>query len=299
MIYNIVSVSGGKDSTATLLLAMAWGVENLQAVFADTGHEHPATYEYVDYLERILEIQIQRVKADFSFEIARKREYVSTVWREEGVSESVIENALAVLKPTGNPFLDLSLWKSRFPSTRRRFCTSELKVKPIQQLFYPILEDGHMILSWQGVRADESLERKFLPECNEVIEGLYNYRPILKWSAKDVFQAHADMGIDPNPLYKQGMGRVGCMPCINCNKDELKEIAKRFPEEIERVAEWERIVGLVSKRQSATFFTSDYRGHGIHQLVEWSKTVRGGKQYDLVEQMTGIEACSSAYGLCE
>ncbi|NUG32778.1 phosphoadenosine phosphosulfate reductase, partial [Acinetobacter baumannii] len=41
------------------------------------------------------------------------------------------------------------------------------------------------------------------------------------------------------------------------------------------------------------------RGHGIHQLVEWSKTVRGGKQYDLVEQMTGIEACSSAYGLCE
>ncbi|MCF4676391.1 phosphoadenosine phosphosulfate reductase family protein, partial [Acinetobacter baumannii] len=159
MIYNIVSVSGGKDSTATLLLAMAWGVENLQAVFADTGHEHPATYEYVDYLERILEIQIQRVKADFSFEIARKREYVSTVWREEGVSESVIENALAVLKPTGNPFLDLCLWKGRFPSTRRRFCTSELKVKPIQQMFYPILDDGNMILSWQGVRADESLDR--------------------------------------------------------------------------------------------------------------------------------------------
>ncbi|MDV7419059.1 phosphoadenosine phosphosulfate reductase family protein [Acinetobacter baumannii] len=299
MIYNIVSVSGGKDSTATLLLAMAWDVENLQAVFADTGHEHPATYEYVEYLEQILEIQIQRVKADFSYEIECKRDYVKTKWREKGVSESVVENALAVLKPTGNLFLDLCLWKNRFPSTRARFCTSELKVKPIQQLFYPILEDGHMILSWQGVRADESLDRKYLPECNEVVQGLYNYRPILKWSAKDVFQAHTDMGIDPNPLYKKGMGRVGCMPCINCNKDELKEIAKRFPEEIERVAEWERIVGLVSKRQSATFFTSDYRGHGIHQLVEWSKTVRGGKQYDLVEQMTGIEACSSAYGLCE
>ncbi|ENV64232.1 hypothetical protein F949_01621 [Acinetobacter junii NIPH 182] len=299
MKHNIVSISGGKDSTATLLLAMAWGVENLQAVFADTGHEHPATYEYVEYLECTLGIQIQKVKADFGFEIQNKREYVSTKWREKGVPETTIENALSVLKPTGNPFLDLCLWKSRFPSTKARYCTSELKVKPIQQLFYPILDDGHMILSWQGVRADESIERRYLPECNEVVQGLYNYRPILKWSAKDVFQAHFDMGIKPNPLYKQGMGRVGCMPCINCNKDELKEIAKRFPEEIERVAEWERIVALVSKRQSATFFTSDYRGHGIHELVEWSKTVRGGKQYDLMEHMSGLEICSSAYGLCE
>lgn len=299
MKHNIISVSGGKDSTATLLVAMAWNVENLQAVFADTGHEHPATYEYIEYLEQGFGIQIKRVKADFSFEISRKREFVNTKWREQGVPEVVIENALSILHPTGNPFLDLCMWKGRFPSTKTRFCTSELKVKPIQQLFYPILENGDMILSWQGVRADESLARRYLPECNEVIQALYNYRPILRWSAQDVFDAHFDAGIKPNPLYTQGMGRVGCMPCINCNKNELKEIAKRFPEEIERVAEWEKIVGMVSKRQSATFFTSDYRGHGIHQLVDWSKTSHGGKHYDLIEQMTGIEACSSAYGLCE
>lgn len=34
--HNIVSVSGGKDSTAMLLLAIERGAENLQAVFADT-----------------------------------------------------------------------------------------------------------------------------------------------------------------------------------------------------------------------------------------------------------------------
>lgn len=34
--HNIVSVSGGKDSTATLLVAIALEVSNLQAVFADT-----------------------------------------------------------------------------------------------------------------------------------------------------------------------------------------------------------------------------------------------------------------------
>jgi len=37
------------------------------------------------------------------------------------------------------------------------------------------------------------------------------------------------------------MGRVGCMPCINSKKEELYEIARRFPEEIERVAAGERL----------------------------------------------------------
>ncbi|ARD10127.1 phosphoadenosine phosphosulfate reductase family protein [Pseudomonas savastanoi] len=42
--HNIVSVSGGKDSTATLLVAIALDTPNLQAVFADTGNEHEQTY---------------------------------------------------------------------------------------------------------------------------------------------------------------------------------------------------------------------------------------------------------------
>lgn len=49
-IKNIISISGGKDSTATALLAVAMETENMQLVFADTGHEHQATYDYVDYL---------------------------------------------------------------------------------------------------------------------------------------------------------------------------------------------------------------------------------------------------------
>lgn len=38
-IHNVVSMSGGKDSTAMALLAIERGVENLHLVFADTGHE--------------------------------------------------------------------------------------------------------------------------------------------------------------------------------------------------------------------------------------------------------------------
>lgn len=97
------------------------------------------------------------------------------------------------------------------------------------------------------------------------------------------------------------MGRVGCMPCINCTKNELFEIARRYPKEIERVAEWERIVAKASKRGSASFFPhSDIAGN-INEYIEWSKTTFGGRQYD-IEKIIAFEdvpLCSSQYGLCE
>lgn len=314
--HNIVSVSGGKDSTALLLLAIERQPDNLQAVFADTGHEHPQTYDYVRYLSETV-YPIRWVKADFSEDIARKREFVATKWREQGVDEDKVLRAMAVLQPTGNPFLDLCIWKGRFPSTKARFCSEELKQVPLQeQVNLPILQAGDDVVSWQGVRADESINRRNLPEMETKRTWpngatLYNYRPILKWTAEDAFAMHRKHNIKHNPLYEQGMGRVGCMPCIHARKDELLAISKRFPEEIERVAEWERIVQAASKRDGATFFAGANTGDNltveecvaranIYAMVEWSKTSRGGAQYDFLRSDNdNIPLCSSIYGLCE
>lgn len=316
--HNIISISGGKDSTALLLLAIERGTENMQAVFADTGHEHPQTYDYVRYLEQATGVPIRWVRADFTADIARKAAFVTTKWREQGVPENKVLRALAVLKPTGNPFLDLCIWKGRFPSTRARFCCEELKHVPIlEQVQLPLLEAGNDVISWQGVRADESLARRNLAE-NEAKRTypsggtLWNYRPILKWSAQDCFDMHRKHGIKHNPLYEQGMGRVGCMPCIHARKDELLEIGKRFPEELARVAEWERIVSEAHKRGIATFFEADtipgntremaeirQETHGIASVITWSKTGRGGQQFDLLRSDDDVPLCSSIYGLCE
>lgn len=314
--HNIVSVSGGKDSTATLLVAIAQEVPNLQAVFADTGNEHEQTYQYLDYLEQATHTKITRVRADFTQRIESKRRFIETKWREQGIEESVVLAALEVLQPTGNPFLDLCIWKGRFPSRKAQFCTMELKRDPmLEQVAMPLMGNSDMILSWQGVRAGESLKRRYLPECDEVGGGLFNYRPILKWDIPSVFEAHRYMGIKPNPLYSQGMGRVGCMPCINCRKDELREISLRFPEVIDRIDRWERTTQQASKRGAATFFAGSNAKHpkgsiagmsaievmeiaSIRQAVEWSKTAHGGIQYDLLIP-TDTEACSSSYGLCD
>ncbi|HEP7908584.1 phosphoadenosine phosphosulfate reductase family protein [Pseudomonas aeruginosa] len=315
--HNIVSVSGGKDSTATLLVAMAHQVPNLRGVFADTGNEHELTLEYIDYLEQVTGVTIERRRADFSRQIAGKRRYIETKWRDQGVAESIIEAALEVLQPTGIPFLDLCLWKGRFPSRKAQFCTEELKRNVIiEQVMIPLLDGQNMVLSWQGVRREESEARRYLPECDEVGGGLFNYRPILTWPVEAVFEAHRYAGVKPNPLYSQGLARVGCMPCINCRKGELREIALRFPEHIDRIEQWEHLVRAASKRAGATFFAGSNAKHqggsikdlsaaeivriaNIRQAVEWSRTTRGGIQYDLMAEADDASACSSAYGLCD
>lgn len=313
MTKNIVSISGGKDSTATLLVAVALEVENLQAVFADTGHEHPATYEYVEYLKDAIGVPVKTVKADFSRQIARKRNYIREKWPLKGVPDRIIERALEILHPTGIPFLDLCLWKGRFPSSQVRFCTEQLKVIPLfEQCLIPALDSGGMVLSWQGIRRDESLNRRYLPECDEVGGGLFNYRPILKWNVHSVFEAHRYMGVKWNPLYEEGCDRVGCNPCINEKKESIANIARRWPWVIDLIAEWEGLVNAASKRGSATFFCAvddpafsgsheniNHVDHGIRSRVEWAKTSRGGRQYDLVTLAENPTACKSSYGLCD
>jgi len=330
---HIVSVSGGKDSVATYLRAMERGLP-FMAVFADTGNEHEWTYDFVRALpEKTGGPEIRWVKADFSVRIAKKRDYIAKHWPLEGISQSLVDRACALLHPTGNPFIDLCLWKTRFPSAKTRFCTDELKIVPIFGVQRPLLEAGRTVVSWQGVRAEESLARRYLPRLQRMEavphsmpaavrrEGenwsAYAYRPLIDWSTDDVFSYHRRHGISWNPLYDAGMTRVGCMPCVMCRKDELRAIAQRFPDHIDRIAEWEAIVSNVSKKGNSTFFNVcddpvlaeewdspefdwSLARFGIRQRVEWSKTSRGGRQYDaFLDATENFGTACSAWGACE
>lgn len=114
----------------------------------------------------------------------------------------------------------------------------------------------------------------------------------------------AACGVEPNPLYRLGMGRVGCMPCVNCSKAELAEIARRWPEVIDRVEAWERCVAAAAKAGAASFFAApldgraELQGRNIRERLSWAMTSHGGRQLDLIA-MLPAKACSSAYGLCE
>lgn len=369
-VVHVVSMSGGKDSTATRIVAMERGA-NVRQVFADTQHEHDETYRYLEYLEELFG-PIQRVRADFGRLMAGKRKFIELhwyddltagrigawVWRGKGAApadpppipanvyrsamfegwkwrqairpwsparaRAHVSEALEVMQPTGNLFLDLAIWKGRFPSTRRRFCSEELKALPIkQQVFEPLNLDGYTVVSWQGVRAAESLNRAHLDVVDQPSADVIVYRPIITWSADDVFEAHRRHGIKWNPLYEQGMARVGCMPCIHASKREMAEIARRWPHVIDWLEKMEQEASKASKYAISTFGDlrallpeADYdigswcaesdsdsthhlhQSHGVRAYVEWSKTSRGGRQHQL-DLAPPIAECSSIYHLCE
>ncbi|WP_201271838.1 phosphoadenosine phosphosulfate reductase family protein [Sinorhizobium meliloti] len=331
---HIVSVSGGKDSTALYLRAIERGLP-FRAVFADTGNEHEWTYDFVRALPGLTGgPEIEWVKADFSRQLAKKRDYISRVWPAEGIDQAKVDRAVALLQPTGNPFLDLCLWKTRFPSSKTRFCTDETKLVPMfEAVQRPLLEQGMILISWQGVRHEESLARSGLPRLQKINPvpysmpaavrragekwAAYAYRPLIDWKVEEVFAYHRRHNVPWNKLYDHGMGRVGCMPCIMCKKDEMLAISQRFPDHIDKVAEWETLVSEVSKRGNSTFFnvTDDpllangweAEGYdwslartGIHARVEWSKTTRGGLQYDALALLqSDFNTSCNQWGACE
>ena len=267
MSQHIVNISGGKDSTACYLLAMERG-RPFRAIMADVGsNENEITRDYAERLaERTGGPQVEFVRADFTRELAGKRRFVETKWRDLGVPEATIERALAVLHPTGDPFVDLTLWKGRFPSRKAQFCTEFLKARAIEDgVVEPALRLGRLV-QWLGIRRDESLNRRDAPMFQRVRrEGRHDmlfYRPIIHWTAEDTFALAKRHGLPPNPLYLLGARRVGCWPCINSGKEDLIAVQRVDGTALPRLLEWEALVKDASKRGAATFFASDVTPQG-------------------------------------
>jgi 3'-phosphoadenosine 5'-phosphosulfate sulfotransferase (PAPS reductase)/FAD synthetase len=270
----VVSVSGGKDSTATLLALIEADIP-CRAVFADTMWEASETYEHLEVIERELGITIARVGVPGGMlEIARK--------------------------------------KAGFPHRSGRWCTTKLKVEPLRAYHNALIaaEDCETV-SVVGIRAEESDDRAKMPvfEFDDRWGG-YVWRPITRWTIAEVIEIHHRFGIPMNPLYLRGHERVGCYPCINESKASVALIAKHSPARIVEVDGYEREFSAERVRRNAsgegnfahthaTFFMSKIPGEmmGIHEVVAWSRTSRGGRQLPLIQESP--DSGCFRWGMCE
>lgn len=267
--HVVASVSGGKDSAAMSLHLRELGIEH-DRVFLDTGWEHPATYDYLrGELTRVLG-PIEEIRGEHTFESLVRR-------------------------------------KGMFPSRVIRFCTQELKVRPMQRYLRSRLDAGEDVLNCVGIRRAESQARAKMPEW-EWADGFdcEVWRPLVAWSEQDVIDIHRRHGLAPNPLYLRGATRVGCWPCIHARKSEIALVAKLDPERIERLAALERDVTEASDARGAergelrhgrTMFNIG-RGAGnvrrlpIHDAVDWARS-------DQAELFPQINDGCMRWGLCE
>ncbi len=267
----VASVSGGKDSTALSLWLTEQGIDH-RRVFADTGWEHPATIEYVnEYLPGVIG-SIDSVRGE--------RQMVQLI-RKKGM----------------------------FPGRLNRFCTQELKVKPIAAYINAI---GGEVVNPVGIRAAESAARSAMPEW-EFSSGAFDcwvWRPLIAWTLDDVIAIHKRHGARPNPLYLKGATRVGCWPCIYARKGEIAHVADTDPGRIEEIRDIEEEMTASMRARAVakgkdpsgivtTFFAQRRPGEAtrrcipVDEVVEWAR----GPQIELFDP--GARDGCMRWGLCD
>ena len=213
-IRHIVSLSGGKDSTAlAIYMRNHYPAIPVEYIFCDTGCELPETYEYLERLEALLGVAVQRLNA--------------------------LDTAKVGWKPGRTPF---DIWLNEYyggflPSPRSRWCTRVLKIEPFERH----VGDDH-VFSYIGIRGDEDREgyvsRKppKLSERPNIIPvypfkddkiGLIEVKAILEESG---------LGL---PDYYKWRSRSGCYFCFYQQIGEWQRLKEHHPDLFERAKQYE------------------------------------------------------------
>lgn len=296
-IYHL-GVSAGKDSTAAylwLVFESGWPQDRMVISFCDTGNEDRLVYNYLEMLhQKIFPITTVVPPLDF-WELAKK--------------------------------------KGRFPSRKARFCTQQLKIVPSMRFVLELKRRHGKVLLLTGERRAEAHSGNSRGDLETFSYddgyGCDKYLPIYEWTLDDVWQMHrrhlsidwvisliendAELtpenkallvermgkhGIPRNPLYDMGARRVGCFPCINSVKYEIRAMAHFRPKRIDFIESKEGSLGRKDNRMFSSFFARKtvpprFRSREIttasgekmkvatiRDVVRWSRTKWGAKEFD-------------------
>lgn len=180
----VVSFSGGKDSTVTShIVNRALGTNKVLHIFGDTTLEFPYTLEYRKRFSKNEEFQGVRI--------------ISAKNREKN-----FEDLCKIVGP---------------PSRVMRWCCTVFKTGAIQKIISSAFKNKNNILSFQGIRHNESTSRSKYERESESpkISKQTVASPIIDWTDFDVWLYILTTKIDFNDAYRLGWTRVGCWCCPN------------------------------------------------------------------------------------
>lgn len=228
--YWVLSLSGGKDSTA---LALEWLKRHQQdpvtyplheVMYCDVGMEFPAMVEHINHLEKIF------VAAGIKF----------TKLQPKKSFEYLMFEHWPKFKPNGKYKNQGYSW----PGPQSRWCTKEKT--GVLDGYTNKLQKKWKVIKLVGLAADEKhrLERKNNQNPN-------HRHPLIDWgwSEADCLQYCYAAGFDWGGLYEL-FGRVSCWCCPLNSLDELRKLRTHFPDL------WARLLDM--EHRTWKTFRADY-----------------------------------------
>lgn len=191
---NIVQFSGGKDSTAMLLMMLEKNIPVDQIIFCDTGKEFPEMYKHISKVEKYINRPIIRLKSKKSFDYYMF-EHIKTKGKNKG--------------GIGYGWATMGI----------RWCTYYLKQLPAKA-YLQSLSDPYK--QYIGIAYDEPKRHK--RRKDNVIHPLYDWK-ITEAMALKYCYAH---GFDWEGLYEH-FDRVSCWCCPLKNLKELRKLRICYP----------------------------------------------------------------------
>lgn len=209
--YFLASFSGGKDSQVVLdLCTRAMPSTDFEVIYSDTGYELPPSLELYEEVQKLYHERYP----DLRFRMARNHASVLDYWDKIGT-----------------------------PSDSHRWCCSIMKTAPLYKLLKK--EDGKQakVLTFDGVRAEESSRRSNYPRIGQGKHTtIHNAHPILNWNTVEIFLYLFQYELPINKAYREGKARVGCVICPFSTSWDDMIIRSKYQSELkpfeDRIKDW-------------------------------------------------------------
>lgn len=253
----IIAFSGGKDSLACLLHVIDLGVSkdkielwhhDVDGQEGSTLMDWPVTRDYCRKVAEAFNLPIYFSWKEGGFEREMLRNNTPTAPTKFETPEGL--RSAGGNGPAGT--------RRKFPQVgadlKTRWCSAYLKIDVCSTAIRN--QDrfkGIRTLVVTGERAEESKSRSRYKEfekhrAHTDKRHVDAWRPVHKWTEKQVWEIIQRYKVQPHPAYVLGWGRVSCAACIFGSRDQWASLAKINPKQVAAISQYEKEFGCTIQR---------------------------------------------------